>query len=205
MFPICEPASTCNSFVCNHREEQVHFEGSKLDITQEEGQWLLDQTKIAQPSTKLLYRGSRDGWMKADFHQRCDGHGNLYMFFKFKATQRRAAGFASRKWSSNQEWTFDANSFILSIDKKIVAKADPDSRLQMHAYWGPDFASYSLGLTILGNYRNSMNVYGEANCEKPGYNMPFEDNEKLVCSLSGGRNYPFYHQLDEIEVWQLIE
>jgi hypothetical protein len=34
--------------------------------------------------TKLRYRGSRDGWMKADFHRTSDGLGPTAALFKIK-------------------------------------------------------------------------------------------------------------------------
>jgi hypothetical protein len=33
---------------------------------------------------KILYRGSRDGWLAKDFHSRCDGKSRTITLFKVK-------------------------------------------------------------------------------------------------------------------------
>ena len=45
--------------------------------------------------TELRYRGSRDGWMKADFHRMSDGKGPTVTLFKIKDNQQLVGGFTS--------------------------------------------------------------------------------------------------------------
>jgi hypothetical protein len=45
--------------------------------------------------TKLSYRGSRDGWMAADFHRMSDGKGPTVSLFKIKDNDQCIGGFTS--------------------------------------------------------------------------------------------------------------
>ena len=43
--------------------------------------------------TELRYRGSKDGWKKADFHRMSDGLGPTVTLFKIKDNQQCIGGF----------------------------------------------------------------------------------------------------------------
>ena len=45
--------------------------------------------------TKLRYRGSRDGWMYADFHRMSDGLGPTVTLMKIKDNEQCIGGFTS--------------------------------------------------------------------------------------------------------------
>ncbi len=45
--------------------------------------------------TEVRYRGSRDGWMEADFHRMSDGKGPTVTLFKIKDNQQLVGGFTS--------------------------------------------------------------------------------------------------------------
>jgi BTB/POZ domain-containing protein KCTD9 len=49
--------------------------------------------------TTLLYRGSIHGWMKRDFHSRCDNKGPTISLLKVKDGDC-IGGFTKAKWSS---------------------------------------------------------------------------------------------------------
>ena len=67
----------------------------------------------------LLYRGSRDGWMHADFHNLCDKRGPTVTLIKTKKG-RICGGFTKVSWTSpvNGDYRFDAAAFIFSVDLK---------------------------------------------------------------------------------------
>ncbi len=60
------------------------FDHSACLKTEEEIAFLMGLIGDKLFSTKLLYRGSRDGWMAKDFHSRCDRKGPTITFFKIK-------------------------------------------------------------------------------------------------------------------------
>ncbi len=45
--------------------------------------------------TKLLYRGSRDGWEAEDFHKMSDRKGPTVSLFKINDNQQLVGGFTS--------------------------------------------------------------------------------------------------------------
>jgi hypothetical protein len=45
--------------------------------------------------TKNLYRGSKNGWMKKDFHSRCDKKGPTLSLFKVKDTGDCIGGYTN--------------------------------------------------------------------------------------------------------------
>jgi hypothetical protein len=45
--------------------------------------------------TKLLYRGSRDGWMVEDFHRTSDGKGPTASLFKIRDNDQCVGGFTN--------------------------------------------------------------------------------------------------------------
>lgn len=61
-----------------------------------------------QTDTVLLYRGSRDGWMHADFHNLCDDRGPTLTILKTKKG-RVCGGYTKLAWASPQsgEYKFD--------------------------------------------------------------------------------------------------
>ncbi|TNV72177.1 hypothetical protein FGO68_gene9867 [Halteria grandinella] len=205
MFPICEKKEQCKSFNCQHRPSYQYFHGSNFDIAPEEGQWLLNQIQVPNLSKKqvLLYQATRDGWYTTDYHTKVNGFNNTYTFLKFKWTQRRAAAFTSLAQIGGWVFTRDDFAFILSIDKRIVARALPNQQnLVLTGINGP-YIGWERGFPVLGAPYDVMYAYGSAQCERDSYNMPHEDNEKKVCSLSG-LNSDDFHVLDEIEVWQIL-
>ncbi len=45
--------------------------------------------------TVIRYKGSRDGWMEADFHRMSDGKGPTASLFKIKDNNQCVGGFTS--------------------------------------------------------------------------------------------------------------
>ncbi|TNV76197.1 hypothetical protein FGO68_gene11696 [Halteria grandinella] len=207
MFPICSKEEQCKSFNCQLRKNNK-FDGNNVDITAEEGEWLLQQIQVPNLKLKpvLLYQGTRDGWDVTDYHSKVDGFPNTYTFLKYTQTQRRAAGFMTLAQSSKQYWNllYDNLSFVLSIEKRLVAKASIHNHIVLQSYnIGPIFQDEGL-LTVFGSHKSPLNKYGEAHCGRAAYYFPYEDLEKNICSLSGLQDIKTYHDLDELEVWQIL-
>jgi hypothetical protein len=64
----------------------------------------MDLIKLCEfsPSDKwsLLYRGSRDGLMAKDFHEKCDGHSNTLTIFKAENSSFIFGGYISTSWDT---------------------------------------------------------------------------------------------------------
>ncbi len=50
--------------------------------------------------TVISYKGSRDGWMIADFHRMSDFKGPTVTLFKIKDNNQCVGGFTSALWAS---------------------------------------------------------------------------------------------------------
>ncbi|TNV76219.1 hypothetical protein FGO68_gene8576 [Halteria grandinella] len=212
MFSQCKKGEQCRDFKCKYRGEKNYttegpFNQSTLHITKDQGAWLLEQIRVPDLTLKpvLLYQATRDGWNVSEYNSRIYGINNTYQFFRFQGTNRRAAGFASFAKTDQDLGSFkDSQSFILSIDKRIVARADLDTgRLMLNSHWSTFWGSKideQNTYGVLGNTYNNVNQ-ASAYCGLTGYNMPLED-EKGTCSISG--RAAIYGLLDEFEVWQIL-
>ena len=68
---------------------------------------------------ELLLRGSRDGFLSQNFHQKCDGKNNTISFILTKKG-RRFGGFTEATWDQTGKWKKDPNSFVFSLDNKEI-------------------------------------------------------------------------------------
>ncbi|TNV76243.1 hypothetical protein FGO68_gene8664 [Halteria grandinella] len=214
MFSQCKKGEQCRDFKCKYRGEQNYtsegaFNQSTLHITKDEGAWLLQQIQVPGLTLQpvLLYQASRDGWNISDFNSRVNGFNNTYQFFRFQGTNRRAAGFASFARTDEQGHFQDSQSFVLSINKRIVARANSvTAKLLLYNFWSNVWGSKETDSQITYGVLGTREFYNLnqawAECGLSGYNMPFEDDEKQICSISGrAANYGL---LDELEVWHIL-
>ncbi|TNV76171.1 hypothetical protein FGO68_gene12391 [Halteria grandinella] len=210
MFSQCKKGEQCRDFKCKYRGEKNYtveypFKMSRMGITKNEGAWLLQQIQVPglRLAPVLLYQGSRDGWNYQEYRTRTDGYNNTYAFFLFKETQRRAAGFMIANYIYDTGYGFEDNyAFVLSIDKRIVARVNGKYRINSY---GPYFCAND-GHLVLGALQTPLNKYGFGICGISTFNMPFEDNENKICSLNGLPNrYLYgYDELEEIEIWHIL-
>ncbi|TNV76131.1 hypothetical protein FGO68_gene16098 [Halteria grandinella] len=209
MFPICNKEEDCKSFNCQYRGGKdntlggCQFIGSMINITVDESKWLLEQIKVPNLKLKpvLLFRATRDGWLVTDYHSKVDGHTNFYIFIKFKESQRRSAGFTQIDQGIINNLANDNQSFILSIDKRIVATGNQNNRnLNVYPDYGPMF-TYGQGFIVLSVQNDDYIDYGFAICGRSEYYMPLEDNQ--LCSLTGLQKNRD-HEIDELEVWHIL-
>ncbi|TNV76124.1 hypothetical protein FGO68_gene16837 [Halteria grandinella] len=201
MFPICSKDEKCKSFNCQ-RSARGDFYKSNMNITVNDSSWLLEQIKVPYLKLKpvLLFQASRDGWYISDYHSKVNGYKNIYVFIKYKQTQRRAAGFTSLNQGLYYFTASDYQSYVLSIDKRIVATGSKNYRkLLVSSNYGPFFKDVEGQAVMTADYGSRIDK-GYANCGLSKYYMPFEDNQ--LCSLSGLQNG--YYEIDELEVWHIL-
>lgn len=84
-----------SSFLSPYIESGKKFlEESVICLSVGEKYFLLGLLSERNVTTKLLYRGTRDGFECKDFHQRCDMKGATITLFKNEA-DRRFGGFTT--------------------------------------------------------------------------------------------------------------
>ena len=66
------------------------------------------------PSSKLLYRASRDGWQATEFHRKCDGQGPTLTLVR--SGGYLFGGFTSVPWSSSRGYKPDPSAFLVSLE-----------------------------------------------------------------------------------------
>ncbi len=68
---------------------------------------------------RLLFRGSRDGFSNAKFHELCDSQGPLLVIAK---TQKDIliGGFCSISWKNSGDWTLDPKCVVFSITRQKI-------------------------------------------------------------------------------------
>jgi hypothetical protein len=103
---------------------------------------------------RLLYRGSRDGFSPATFHQCCDGHGNTLTIVK-STNDSIFGGYTPRSWNSENSvegYIADVSleSFLFTIQNphklapRIFAQTQASHAIQYHSAHGPTFGNSDL-------------------------------------------------------------
>ena len=65
-------------------------------------------------SLRLLFRGTRDGFTSAKFHELCDDQGPLLTLVK-TGKDKLIGGFSSIHWKNSGEWTVDHKCVVFSL------------------------------------------------------------------------------------------
>jgi hypothetical protein len=65
---------------------------------------------------KIIYKGTKNGFRAKNFHDKCDNHPNTITIIS--ANNRTFGGFTSAHWHSRDEWSYDPNAFLFSLDTK---------------------------------------------------------------------------------------
>jgi hypothetical protein len=154
----------------------------------------------------LLYRGSADGFEAADFHRKCDGHGNTVTVIQTTAGNI-FGGFTPCAWDSSsgskpdesqKSFLFSLNSPFLRDPKVFPLKVE---RKHEAIYCG---AAYS---AVFGwnNGCPDILVYNSCNSRSNyyhGFGTAYNNNTSLdgKTFLDGGANW----SVREIEVFEII-
>ena len=81
----------------------------------------MDLINLCEFSPNELYRGTRDGFLAKDFHDKCDGHPQTLTIFKAKKSSYIFGGYTSAAWeskSTDQINNYDPTAFIFSLTNK---------------------------------------------------------------------------------------
>jgi hypothetical protein len=75
--------------------EEPIFDKSDCAIDPKEKAYFKEIMPNIKFRTVIRYKGSIDGWMKADFHRMSDGKGPIAALFKIKENNQCVGGFTS--------------------------------------------------------------------------------------------------------------
>ena len=147
-----------------YKEKMLYFIGEKIE------------------ATELLYRGTRDGDLAKNFHERCDNKAPTIVLCKDK-TGQIFGGFTKAEWDNKGKHPkYDKDAFIFSItnDKKFLSK-NYENSIECNKDFGPIFG---LGgdLTIYDEFLSSKlnNIWSE---QKTYFDKRYDttNNKKSFC------------------------
>jgi hypothetical protein len=81
----------------------------------------MDLINLCEFSPNELYRGTRDGFLAKDFHEKCDRHRQTLTIFKAKRSSFIFGGYTSAAWesiSTDLINKYDPTAFIFSLTNK---------------------------------------------------------------------------------------
>ena len=150
----------------------------------------------------LLYKGTRDGWRKYDFHSRCDSKDLTIVLCK-SDRGKNFGGFTPLPWLSESATHKDPNmqSFLFSLEQlAIYPLTDPRKHaIECYSYQGPCFGNndLSIGNSFADKYLMTKKL--DSQC-KTGehYNIPVDPQGN---SFLTGEKLTF--SIVELEVFQL--
>ena len=153
------------------------------------------------PSSKLLYRASRDGWQATEFHQKCDGQGPTLTLVR--SGGYLFGGFTSVPWSSSGGYKPDPSAFLVSLEApdareptKMAVKQD---QLQHSVYHNGNFGpTFGRGYGDLKIYNNANTDEGSYSSLGNTYQRPANANSNY---LAGSHDFT----PSEIEVCECLE
>jgi TLD len=81
--------------------------------------YLFEYLKKHGSQAKLLYKGSKSGWMAQDFHTRCDNKGKTLTFM---LTDKGiiCGGYTSLPWQQDGGDKEDQTAFIFSLNPRKI-------------------------------------------------------------------------------------
>jgi len=66
----------------------------------------------------LIYKGTKDGFQSAKFHEKCDDKGATIVLIKSKTNGEVFGGSVSVGWTRDGNYHADTTAFLFSITKK---------------------------------------------------------------------------------------
>jgi hypothetical protein len=141
-------APTCPEATPSYEDQ---FASSSMGFNSEEIKFIVDSMPFASFKSKLLYRGSRDGFGNTAFHKHVDGYGPSITFLK--ASNGRVGGaYTTLVWgtkpTSTSHHSVDDNAFLLSPSTKTLISPlrKGEQAVLMVPSNGPNFGVAYLGM-----------------------------------------------------------
>jgi hypothetical protein len=103
---------TVDSKIITHQHAELILKWiNRLEIT---------DNLTTQYEFKLLFRGSRDGLTRGDFHEFCNNHSRTVTIVKVKDSNEILGGYNSIEWKSSGYFKATKDSFIFSFDNGTI-------------------------------------------------------------------------------------
>ena len=153
---------------------------------------------------ELIYRGSRDGALSKNFHEKCDNQGPTITLIK-NEKGNIFGGFSSVSWTSLGNYKQAPNSFLFSLTNiygtnptKFQLKNNNDSyAIYDYSHYGPTFGG-GHDLYISNDFNNNNDTYSQ-------FPYSYEDSigkgKSIFTGDSNNNNQKF--KIKEIEVFKL--
>jgi hypothetical protein len=126
--------------------ETTHVQSSFRDsfLNKEQIQNLIKLCKINKNQNwKLIYKASLDGFSSANFHSNCDSKTKTLTIIK-TLSDCIFGGYTDAPWSSKNDYEYDSNAFIFSLENKentpiVMNCFRPQYAIYCSAAHGPNF------------------------------------------------------------------
>ena len=143
--------------------------------------------------TKLLFRGTRDGFKSTDFHKMCDNKGPTLVLVKTK-NGYYFGGFTVSTWEHSGGYRSDPGSFIFSLNNKTKQDCNKTTHsIRCDSTYGPTFGG-GHDFYIDSDCNQNTNSYSEFG---HSYKSPYQYNTVQSKNyLAGSYNF----QVDDYEV-----
>jgi hypothetical protein len=189
------------------RELLSKYPGYSLEKAKEEANnLLLKETMIVkhfsiilswlgERQLKLIYKGTRDGFGAANFHQKCDNQGETLTVIRSKGSYI-FGGYTPISWSSREAYASDKRTFIFTlINPHNIPPTKFANTNQNSIYDGSSYGPYFGPDLIIANQCNAST---SSNSSFPNF---FADTTgKSYNIFTGSQSF----QVEEIEVFTVI-
>jgi hypothetical protein len=158
-------------------------------------------TVFAERQFRLLYRGSRDGFGRRTFHERCDGHSETVTVVQSE-NDCIFGGYTPLAWHSRGEWMSDPDKrgFLFtiknphSLSPRIFHQKEADYALFCGATYGPSFGT-TADLRVWNGSESNQSCYTTL-----GRTYTNDTNISDQVVFTGARDFV----LKEIEVFHVV-
>ena len=146
---------------------------------------------------ELLYRGTRDGVMSSDFHNKCNDQGPTITLFK-NEKGNIFGGYSPISWTSQDKYISNPDYFLFTLTN--IYNTEPtkfDSKNNTNSYHGNSYGSYFYDIRTYNNFIND-NSYSN-------FPSSYQDVLGKGFSIFTGDNNNNYFKMKEIEVFKLLK
>jgi hypothetical protein len=189
-----------------HSPEYIPFSDS-LILSSSDAMQLYTYINISMSSDKLLYRGTRDGFIASSFHSLCNETANTVTVIKTDSDYV-FGGYTASPWKSDYSYGNDPTAFIFSLrrngeqnNQKFTVN-DARTAIYNSPYYGPVFGSNernSYSDIIVSLNRDSNNYADFGSSYNTGSMAPLSEEAK---NYLAGKNTLW--KVMEIEVYQIV-
>ena len=154
----------------------------------------IDKFQNKDISYNLIYRGTRDGHLPKDFHQKCDGKSNTITLIK-TIKGMKFGGYITNPWDNHSGWiSNDEKCFIFQLNfMKIYTPKIYKNKYQFANNCGPNFSEFGLSQNLFEYSSLNIQTKNTANLYFNEFTRDYE--------INGGEQG---FKAEEIEVFQII-